>query len=428
MTLRDITARKGAERELFIAATHDPLTGLANRAEVLSEIERALSAADRSKRATAVLMLDLDHFKNVNDSLGHAVGDRLLVVAAQRLASLVRTGDMAGRLGGDEFVVVMRDLDDPTEAARVGERVVGGFREPLAVGELALITTASVGLTVATPSDGAVPAPAALLREADTALYRAKGGGRDALAFFNDDLRAEVADRLRVEEALRGALEREELELWYQPEVDLESGAVVAVEALLRWRQASGEVLAAERFIEIAEDTGLIVDIGDWVIHRACAEAARWAALDPASPLTVRINLSSAQLSEVGLVEELRHAIAASGVDPASLCLEITEAALLHDLPTAQEKVAAIRTMGVGVAVDAFGTGDSSIRCLEQCEVDVLKIDPSLGAAAGDQRIVAGVLALARSLGLSVTAKGVETPEQAEVLRGLGCGSGQGWL
>ncbi len=426
--LRDITSRKEAERELFIAATHDPLTGLANRAEVLSEIQRALSAADRSRRATAVLMLDLDHFKNVNDSLGHAVGDRLLVAAAQRLVSLVRTGDMAGRLGGDEFVVVMRDLDDPTEAARIGERVVAGFRDPLAVGELALITTASVGLSVATPAVGATDDPVALLREADTALYRAKGGGRDALAFFNDDLRAEVAERMRVEEALRGALEREELELWYQPEVDLGTGAVRAVEALLRWRLASGEVLPAERFIEIAEDTGLIVDIGDWVIHRASAEAARWAALDPTSPLTVRINLSSVQLSEVGLVDELRDAIAASGVDPGSLCLEITEAALLHDLPTAQEKVAAIRSMGVGVAVDAFGTGDSSIRCLEQCEVDVLKIDPSLGAGVSDQRLVAGVLALAAALGLSVTAKGVETSEQAEVLRVLGCGSGQGWL
>ena len=231
-----------------------------------------------------------------------------------------------------------------------------------------------------------------------------------------------------VEEALRGALEREELELWYQPEIDLTTGDVEAVEALLRWRRPSGEVLAASRFIEIAEDSGLIVDIGDWVIHRACAEAARWGALRPDDPPTVRINLSSAQLSEVGLVDELKAAIAATGVDPTSLCLEVTEAVLLHDLPTAREKVAAIRSMGVGIAVDAFGAGDSSIRCLEQCEVDVLKIDPGLGGTSGDTRIVAGVLAMAHSLGLAVTAKGVETPAQADALRGLGCGSGQGWL
>jgi EAL domain-containing protein (putative c-di-GMP-specific phosphodiesterase class I) len=231
-----------------------------------------------------------------------------------------------------------------------------------------------------------------------------------------------------VEQALRGALEREEFELWYQPEVDLTTGRVQAVEALLRWRQPSGEVLAAERFIAIAEDTGLIVDIGDWVIHEACAQAATWAARHPEDPPVVRINLSSAQLSEIGLVDELTDAVARSGVDPRSLCLEITEAVLLHDLPTAREKLSAIRALGIGVAIDAFGTGDSSIRCLEQCEVDLLKIDPGLGATAGDGRIVAGVLAMAHSLGLAVTAKGVETPAQADALRDLGCGSGQGWL
>jgi diguanylate cyclase (GGDEF)-like protein/PAS domain S-box-containing protein len=431
LIVRDITERKRAERELFMAATHDPLTGLANRAEVLSEIERALSAATRSSHATAVLMLDLDHFKLVNDSLGHPVGDKLLLAAAQRLSALVRSGDMAGRLGGDEFVVVMRDLDDPTEAARVGDRVVEAFREPLSVGDLALLTTASVGLTVAGPLGAEAPVAATLLREADTALYRAKASGRDALAFFSEDLRAEVAERLIVEQALRHALEREELELWYQPEVDLGSGQIEAVEALLRWRHPSGEVYAAERFIAIAEDTGLIVEIGDWVIRQACHDAARWARRRPDPPLTVRINLSAAQLSELGLVDELRGAIDASGVDPTVLCLEVTEAALLHDLPTAQEKLQAVRALGIGVAVDAFGTGDSSIRCLRECEIDVIKIDAGLADGLGDgadPRLVAGVLALARTMGLPVTAKGIETAGQADALRSLGCGSAQGWL
>lgn len=425
LILRDITTRKGAEQELFLAATHDPLTGLANRVEVLAEIERALSAARRSARSTAVLMLDLDHFKLVNDSLGHAVGDQLLLAAAQRLTALVRSGDMAGRLGGDEFVVVMRDLDDPTEAARIGERVVNAFRAPLPVGDLALVTTASAGLTVAGPLE---PSAAELLREADTALYRAKGAGRDALEFFSEELRAEVTERLVIEDALRRALDRGELELWYQPEVALGTGRIDAVEALLRWRHPSGEVYAAERFIKIAEDAGLIVEIGDWVIHQACAEAARWAERRPDAPLTVRINLSAAQLSEVGLVDQLRSAIATTGTDPSRLCLEVTEAALLHDLPTAREKLQALRALGVTVAVDAFGVGDSSIRCLRECEIDIIKIDPILADDIDDRSLMAGVLAMARTLGLPVTAKGIETSRQAEVLRALGCKSAQGWL
>ena len=424
----DITARKLAGDELLKLATHDPLTGLANRAALLDEITRALSAGRRSGRLTAVLMVDLDRFKVVNDSLGHAAGDDLLTSAAQRINAVVRAGDLAARPGGDEFVVVMRDLDDASEAVRAAGRLVQAFRGPFLGRDGELFATASVGVAVSSSGSDADD----LMREADTAMYVAKGEGRDRVSVYNEDLRAAVTARFVMEGELRHALERHQLAVWFQPEVDLATGSVIAAEALLRWRHPSGEVLTADRFIEVAEDAGLILDIGDWVLHTACAQGASWAAVHREQAITVRINVSALQLAEAGLLDAVDDALGSSGLDPALLCLEITETALMRETDIVRANLVGMRERGIAIAVDDFGTGYASLAYLRRFAVDVLKIDRSFIAGITtddrDRRIVAGILALAHQLGMSVTAEGVETQEQAELLSSLGCRGAQGFL
>lgn len=422
----DITDRKAARDELRALATHDPLTGLANRAELLAEITRAVSASQRSARSTAVLMMDLDRFKAVNDTLGHAAGDELLIAAARRLNEVVRAGDLVARLGGDEFVVVMRELADPSEAARAAGRLVQAFQAPFVVGDRELFATASVGVAIAAPTTRAGD----LLREADTAMYAAKEAGRDRVSLFNEDLRTAVATRMTIEADLRHALDRGELAVWYQPEVDLSSGAAVALEALLRWFHPDGSVWTADRFVDIAEETGLILDIGDWVLRQACTHGAAWAAAHPDHPVTVRVNVSALQLAETGLVEALDSALSASGLDPALMCVEITETALLRRTTTTAANLAAIHARGISLAIDDFGTGYASLTYLNQYPIDVIKIDRSFvtEAAGADDGLVAGIIALATTLGITVTAEGVEHPTQASRLRQMGCPSAQGWL
>jgi diguanylate cyclase (GGDEF)-like protein/PAS domain S-box-containing protein len=417
----DITDRKAVVDELQVLATHDPLTGLANRATLLDEITRAISAGRRSARATAILMMDLDRFKVVNDTLGHAAGDELLVCAASRIEETVRGGDLVARLGGDEFVVVMRDLTDPTEAARVAGRLVQAFQAPFSLAGRELFTTASVGVAIATDASAAGD----LLREADTAMYAAKEGGRDRVSMFNEDLRTVVATRMAVEADLRRALERGQLEVWYQPEVDLTRGSVVALEALLRWHHPDGTIWTADRFVDIAEDTGLILDMGDWVLRQACAR--------PDQPPTVRVNVSTLQLAEKGLLEAIDEALAASGLDPRLLCVEITETALLRRTSITAANLESIHARGISLAIDDFGTGYASLTYLSQYPVDVLKIDRSFipaptGRDEGEDGLVAGIIALATTLGITVTAEGVERPDQAARLRQMGCPSAQGWL
>lgn len=424
----DITDAKAANDALQALATHDPLTGLANRAALLDEITRASSAGLRSGRATALLILDLDRFKNVNDTLGHAVGDALLVAAARRLESVVRAGDLVARLGGDEFVVVMRDLADPTEAVRAAWRLVEVFRASFTLGETELYATASIGVATSTESRPASD----LVREADSALYAAKDAGRDRVSVFNEDLRAAAALRLSVEVDLRHALERVEFAVWYQPEVDLTTGRVVAVEALLRWHHPDGSVWTADQFIGVAEDTGLILDIGDWVLYQACAQAATWVASRPNRPLTVRVNASALQLAEAGLLPAIDDALATSGVDPSVLCIEMTETALLRQTATASTNLNGIRERRIAIAIDDFGTGYASLTYLRRYPVDTLKIDRSfiIGITSDDhdRQITAGIIALARALGITATAEGVEHPDQAALLREIGCPSAQGWL
>ncbi|MDP2014694.1 MAG: diguanylate cyclase, partial [Actinomycetota bacterium] len=308
LTCRDTTDRKFAEAELRRRATHDELTGLANRGALLAEINRALSAGRRSGRATGVLMMDLDRFKDVNDTLGHAAGDSLLIAAARRLEGIVRGGDLVARLGGDEFVVVIRDLDEPAEAVMAAERLVKEFQAPFAQGEIELSATASVGVALATESSDA----GELLRDADTALYAAKRAGRNRVSVFNADLRAAVSSRVAVENNLRHALARGELAVWYQPEVDLVTGMVIAFEALLRWHHPDGSVWTADRFIEVAEETGMMLEIGDWVLVQACAQAAAWATVRAEPPIAVRVNASTLQLAEDSFLKAVDVALSTS--------------------------------------------------------------------------------------------------------------------
>ena len=428
----DITSRKAAEAELTFSASHDPLTGLANRAMLVDEADRALAAGQRSGRTTALLMVDLDHFKTVNDALGHSVGDELLRAVARRIAGSVRSVDLVARHGGDEFVVLLRDLDDPTHALRLAERLVVEAREPVTVGGTDLYATTSVGIASAVPGVDPVRGAVDLIREADTAMYAAKLAGRDRAAQFTDDLRRVVDDRLHLEGDLRHALAREELAVWYQPEISLRDGTVRAAEALLRWHHPDGQLREAAQFIDVAQDSGLILDIGAWVLGQACADAARWATGEPPRQLVLRINLSPPELGQPDLLTTLDQALSASGLNPRLLCVEITETTMLSDSSTVKANLAGIAARGIELAIDDFGTGHGSLTYLRRYPIDVLKIARSfvthITTDTSDRNLVAGMVALADRLGISVTAEGIETSDQERVLDSIGCAGAQGYL
>ena len=422
----DISESKRAAEELHQLATQDPLTGLANRAELFGELERALRQDGGSSGSIAVLLLDLDQFKNINDTLGHGIGDAVLAAAAARIVTVVGVGDLVARTGGDEFVVLMRGLGEPMDAVAEAQRLVVAFRRSFLLGPTEVFTTVSIGVAIADDATDAGD----LIRDADTALYAAKRQGRDRVAAFNDELRAAVTARVAIETELRRALERGQLALWYQPEVDLTTGRVTAVEALLRWHHPDGTIWTADRFIDVAEDTGLILTIGEWVLREACRQVVEWAAERRDQPLIVRINFSTLQLAEAGLLEVIDEILSETGADPARLCVEITETTLLRETTTARANLQGMHARGIGIAIDDFGTGYASLTYLHTFPVDVIKIDRSFigGDADPDHRLVAGIIALASTLDIAVTAEGVEECAQATLLRGMGCPSAQGWL
>ena len=427
----DIDDAVRASNEFAHAARHDSLTGLANRAGLLDEIDRALASDRRAGRATAVLVIDLDHFKDVNDSLGHPVGDRLLSAASQRLRDCVRAGEFLARPGGDEFTVVIRNVDVPTSATQVAERIVAAFRTPFVFSSTELFTTASVGVVIAEAGDDDAT-PDTLLRDGDSALYHAKEHGRDRWSMFNTELREALEERLHLERELRGALETDDFELYYQPEFDLTTGALSGVEALLRWHHPSGELYPAARFIDVAEDTGLILQLGAWALRTACRQAADWALRYPERPIVTRFNISTLQLSEARLLEELDAVLRETSMPSGRLCVEITETALLRSTHLVSENLEGLRRRGLCLAFDEFGAGSSSLASLRDFPVDRLTLDREFVADITtdqlDRNILAGVLALAQRLSLPVTAGGVERIEQAEMLAALGCQRAQGFL
>jgi diguanylate cyclase (GGDEF)-like protein/PAS domain S-box-containing protein len=415
----DVSRRRKLERDVL----HDPLTGLLNRAALFDRLAHALARAAREDRPLGVLFLDLDGFKGVNDALGHAIGDRVLAVAAQRLDAAVRRSDTVARLGGDEFVVLAEDTGEEVVGALV-ERVRAALAEPMPAGDGAVTLGASIGVVLARGGHAAD-----VLREADVAMYRAKSQGRNRAVWFDAALRGEVAERLGLASELRGARDRDELRVFFQPLVSVADEAVVGCEALVRWEHPERGLLGPDRFLPIAEADGDIVEIGTWVLEQACRQQRRWRR--DAQDLSVSVNVSARELADASYADRVARVLHATGVDPVAVVLEVTETALLRDLDGAARTLTALKHVGVRIALDDFGRGYSSLEHVKALPVDVLKVDRAFVAGIDeddeDRAIVAAVHALGREAGLTVIAEGVETMSQLACLRELGCPLAQGW-
>jgi diguanylate cyclase (GGDEF)-like protein/PAS domain S-box-containing protein len=430
--VQDVTERKAQEARIEHLAYHDSLTGLPNRAMLMDRLGQALSQAQRLDQQVAVLFIDLDRFKLVNDSLGHHVGDQLLQEIARRLRTTLRENDTVARVGGDEFQVVACNVAGSVDAARIAEKVMRTLGEPFTLEGQELHVTASLGLSLF-PRDGA--SGELLLKYADTALYEAKGEGRNAYRFFSPEMNAQAHGRLRLENDLRRAVERHELELHYQPQLDLATGEVCAVEALVRWRHPVRGLVLPNAFIPMAEETGLVLGIGEWVLNEACRQVAQWqreGLADNLSPLRVAVNISARQLQRPGLDGAVRRALSLSGLAPECLELEITESSVMLDPQHAQSVLQALRDLGVLLSIDDFGTGYSSLAYLKRLPLDRLKIDRSfiggIPTDSDDAAIVETIIVMTHKLGLRVIAEGVETLEQRLQLVSQGCDEMQGFL
>jgi diguanylate cyclase (GGDEF)-like protein/PAS domain S-box-containing protein len=424
----DISTRKEAESELAFQAHHDSLTGLPNRTLFLERLGAEVDRRSGESGAVAVAFIDIDNFKVINDSLGHGAGDRLITAVAQRLGRVLREGDVVARFGGDEFTVLMRDIADEAHALRIADRMITSLRPPFVLDGEQRFLSASVGLTL---TGAGVEQPDELLRDADAAMYRAKELGKGRTELFDESMRARAIERLDLESGLRHALERDELRLVYQPEVALPEGRIIGVEALLRWHHPAHGIISPAKFIPIAEQSGVIVPIGEWVLREACEQAVRWRAAGHAD-LIMSVNLSPRQLGTVDLVNTIAAVLTDTGLEPAALCLEVTETALMADVTGASEALQQLKALGVKLAIDDFGIGYSSLQTLKQLlPVDVLKIDKTFvdGLVENDEdhAIVQAVIRLAESLGLAAVAEGVEHAEQANELGELACGFAQGY-
>ena|GEM_PF-682177 len=421
----DATARVRAEERLAFQARHDALTGLPNRALFQEQLEAALDRARDGGNGVAVLFLDLDQFKVINDSLGHQAGDALLVQTAERLAASLRPNDLVARQGGDEFTVLLEGLASPDDALAVAERLLNAFRQPFALNDREVFVTPSIGIAC-----GIAPADD-LLRRADVALYQAKAGGRFRAVLFDERMDTRVLARLELATELHHAIARGDLRLFYQPQIDLRSGAIAAIEALVRWQHPVRGLVAPGEFIPLCEETGLILPLGRWVLQEACKQGAALLAEHPRRSLVIGVNLSARQLMDPDLLACVREALATSGLPPACLELELTESVIVDDLDGALQVLNALKELGVRLALDDFGTGYSSLSYLARLPIDTLKIDRSfvsrLASDAGAAAIVGTTVTLAHTLGMSVTAEGIETEEELISLRALGCERGQGY-
>jgi len=427
--LRDLSEQKRFEAQLAHQALHDPLTGLPNRIMLTDRLDQALARVRRHDRMCGVLYVDLDRFKAVNDTLGHAVGDDLLIEAAARIQAAVRETDTVARLGGDEFVVLCEDIEGVHHATDLAKRVIAALQAPFRLGDGDPHVSASIGIALS--ADG-VETAEAILASADIAMYRAKDNGRSCCELFDEAMQQWVTTQVALESALRQAVPRNELRLFCQPVVESDSAVIRGFEALVRWERPGFGLVAPDTFISTAEDTGLIVDIGAWVLDQACRHAAGWTRRWPDRRLRVAVNVSSRQLLTGDIVEIVTGALARTGLDPALLTLELTESVLVDDAVSVEPLLRELRGLGVNLALDDFGTGYSSLTYLRAFPINILKIDKSFIRAIGTERedtaIVAAVIALARNLGLTVVAEGIETQEQLAVLHQLGCPYMQGYL
>ncbi len=433
----DVTARKALEEELQHRLFHDPLTNLPNRALFMNRLGHALARSDRQTGWVALLLLDLDRFNIVNDSLGHDKGDQLLIEAARRLQASLRPGDTVARLGGDEFAILLDNIESASGAITVAERVARDLRAPFHLRQQEIFVTASIGITLNRSSQDS---PDDLLRDADVALHRAKDAGRAQYQIFDPEMNVRALERLALESSLRQAIARGELRVHYQPKLRLSTRRIMGFEALVRWEHPQQGLIFPNDFMPLAEEAGIALDIGQWVLRQACRQARQWPTRHPLGlPLEVSVNLSSRQFEQPNLVSRVAGALHETGLDAAHLKLEITESVVLADTPETQHTLRELKRIGVLLSMDDFGTGPAALSYVRRFPVDNLKIDrsfvSSLGrdaetdiAAMEDSAIVSAIIGLAKTLGMVVTAEGIETEAQAARLQEMGCDLGQGYL
>lgn len=427
--IRYAIERKSAEVQLSHQALHDPLTGLANRALLMERLVQALARTERRPSSVAVLFLDIDCFKTINDNFGHEVGDSVLACIGDRLRKALRPEDMASRFGGDEFVVLCEDLEDDRHVVTIAERIGRSISEPISLEAGEVVVTTSIGIAAAR---GIGDRPEVLLRDADAAVYRAKERGRDRFEFFDQRMRARLLRRSRRESELRHAIDAGELRLYYQPLVVVDDLRVGRVEALVRWEHPRLGLLLPREFIPVAEETGFIVDLGSWVLREACCQTVRWEHASPEQrSISIAVNVSPRQLDHPDFEDTVWQVLEETGVEPKNLWFEITETAFMDPARPVLEMLGRLRERGIHLAIDDFGTGYSSLSHLRQIRIDELKVDQTfvqgLERDAEDSSIVAAVVNLAHNLGLSAVAEGVETAEQSRRVQLVGCDLAQGF-
>ena len=427
MVAHDVTVARELSQKLARLALHDSLTDVPNRTLLSDRLDQAVMRVHRTGTSVAILFIDLDRFKHINDTLGHAVGDELLRSVAQRLQSCVRSSDTVSRQGGDEFLVLLSDVTQPHDAALCAEKIIAALDAPHHIGGHDLRITASIGIATY-PGDASDAEQ--LLRNADFAMYQAKYSGRNNYQFFKPEMNADAVERQSVETDLRRAVTQREFELNYQPKVSLETGAVVGVEALIRWnRPGCGTVLPA-RFIPVAEESGLILPIGRWVLETACRQARNWRDRGIA-PISVAVNVSAVELRAKDFLDNVHQILEQSGLEPPFLELELTETFMMQDWKTTAEILRALKALGVKIALDDFGTGYSSLSYMKRFPIDALKIDQSfirdMTTDSDDASIVSAVINMGRSLNMRVIAEGIQTRDQLKFLQDRHCPEGQGY-
>jgi len=428
IVFHDVSAARAMSVQMTHSAQHDAVTNLPNRLLLNDRITQSIALARRWNRPVAVIFLDLDRFKYINDSLGHAIGDKLLQSVSRRLLAGVRASDTVSRLGGDEFVILLSEITHPEDAATSAKKLLLSLNAPHAIGGQDLIVNGSIGISVY-PEDG--EDAETLIKNADTAMYHAKESGRDNFQFFTADMNRKAVERQSLEGSLRGALGREEFLLHYQPKVNLDTGEITGVEALIRWQQPDRGLVLPAQFVPIAEDCGLIVQIGRWVLCEACRQARAWQVVG-LPPLPIAVNVSAVELRDKGFVEGVRAILSETGLAARYLVLEVTEGVLMEDADSTASALQELKMMGVQLAVDDFGTGYSSLSYLRQFPIDVLKIDQSfvhqISADPDDSSIVSAIIHMGKSLKHLVVAEGIETQEQRAYLQTQRCTEGQGYL
>jgi diguanylate cyclase (GGDEF)-like protein len=425
----DVTEEQARYQELTRRALYDPLTGLANRATALAYIERALGRRDRTATSEAVIFVDLDRFKSVNDSLGHAVGDELLITMAKRIGAVLRPHDVVSRIGGDEFIVFLEQMGNIEQVLQVVDRLRTAISEPMMIADRELRIRSSMGLAFAAERNESAEN---LLSKADAAMYKAKEAGRDRVEMYDEELRLRAEQRMKNEQALRRAMKSGEMEVHFLPEFDLYTERVIGAEALIRWQHPERGLIPAAEFIGLAEESGMLVRLGTEVLRRSCELVAGWTRTHDLTDFTLRVNISPKQLAQPTLGPAVEEVLEATKLEPSMLCLELAEATLTDHMHESVRQLERLREIGVKISVDDFGTAASSLALLKRLPVDMLKIDRSfvigLGVDPRDRGIVQAIVDLGEALDLDVLAEGIDNDEQLDILRELGCRKGQGYL